>query len=161
MTASRASYAFLPAFSFGPAPPTFAAAATAAAKAAAAHAIALEVIQGRLDVSAPIDDATVENLMSLLPPTLQHLQMPHARITVVPESVGKLTALHTLDLSGCLKLTALPESVGNLGALHTLKLSCCESLTALPESVRMLGTLLKLDLSHCTKLTALPESLGV
>jgi hypothetical protein len=108
----------------------------------------------------PLDDATVEQLIDLLPPTLQHLELPMASMTVVPESVGKFTALRTLDLSGCEKLTALPESVGNLGALLTLKLSNCEELTALPESIGSLGVLQTLKLSLCKRLTALPESVG-
>jgi hypothetical protein len=114
----------------------------------------------RFVVVAPFDDATVKELIKLLPLTLQHLQMPLASMTVVPESVGKFTALLTLDLSGCKKLAALPESVCNLGALRTLNLFNCENLTALPESVGNLGALHTLDLSHCSSLTALPESVG-
>jgi hypothetical protein len=114
----------------------------------------------RFVVSAPIDDATVEQLIDLLPPTLQHLEMPRACMTVVPESVGKFTALRTLMLSYCKKLTALPESVCNLGAMLTLDLSCCSKLTALPESVGNLGALQTLDLKGCSTLTTLPESVG-
>ncbi len=114
----------------------------------------------RFVVSAPFDDATVEQLIDLLPPTLQHLELSHASITVVPESLGNLTALRSLDLSECSQLTALPESVGNLGALLTMDLSGCDKLTALPESVGDLGALLTLDLSGCMDLTALPESVG-
>jgi hypothetical protein len=79
---------------------------------AAAQAIALKVTQDRLVVSAPIDDATVEQLIDLVPPTLQHLELIGAGMTVVPESVGKFTALRTLNLTRCEKLAALPESVG-------------------------------------------------
>jgi hypothetical protein len=114
----------------------------------------------RFVVSAPFDDATVEQLIDLLPPTLQHLEMSRACITVVPEAVGKFTALLALDFSYCQKLTALPESVGNLGALRTLGLKNCWRLAILPESVGNLGTLLTLDLTGCSNLTALPESIG-
>jgi hypothetical protein len=154
------SHTFLPAFSFGTAPPTSAAPAATAASKVAAYAIALEVIQDRLVVSAPLDDAIVEQLIDLLPPTLQHLEMPRASMTVMPESVGKFAALEALHLKDCWKLAALPESVGNLGALRTLDLSYCDKLTALPESVGNLGALLTLNLFGCTKLTALPESVG-
>jgi hypothetical protein len=41
---------------------------------------------------------TVEQLIDLLPPTLQHLELSRASMTEVPESVGKFTALHTLHL---------------------------------------------------------------
>ena len=114
----------------------------------------------RFVVSAPFDDAMVEQLIDLLPPTLQHLKMPRAGMTVVPKSVGKFTALRTLGLCGCWNLTALPESVGNLGALNSLMLNGCRKLTALPESVGNLGALLTLMLNGCSKLAALPESVG-
>jgi hypothetical protein len=54
----------------------------------------------------------------------------------------------------------LPESVGNLGALQTLELSRCDALAALPKSVGNLGTLQTPNLYYCTRLTALPESVG-
>jgi leucine-rich repeat protein SHOC2 len=44
-------------------------------------------------------------------------------LTVLPESLGQLAALTTLNLSWCLALTALPESLGQLAALTTLDLS--------------------------------------
>ncbi len=114
--------------------------AAAAARKAAAQAIALEVIQDRLVVSAPIDDASVEQLIGLLPPTLQHLELSWAFRTL-PESVGDLRAPRTLKLSGCKKLTALPESVGDLGALQTLDLTGCTNLRTLPASISQLTQL--------------------
>ena len=162
MTASSASpAAATPSFLHSPSAlrriPTFA--APAAAAKAAAHAIALEVTQDRLVVSAPLDDATIEQLIDLLPPTLRHLEMPRANMTVVPESVGKFTALRTLSLTGCEKLAALPESVGELTALHTLDLSGCKKLWTLPKSVGNLGALQTLDLSRCL-LNTLPASIS-
>ena len=100
----------------------------------------------RFVVSAPIDDATFEQLIDLLPPTVQHLEMSRARMTVVPESVGKFTALRTLKLSECSELIALPESVDKFTALQTLNLTNCWELTALPESVGNLGALRTLNL---------------
>ena len=46
-----------------------------------------------------------------------------------------------MDLESCWDLTALPESVGNLGALHTLNLSSCAKLTTLPASISLLTQL--------------------
>jgi Leucine-rich repeat (LRR) protein len=46
-------------------------------------------------------------------------------LTGLPESLGQLAALTTLDLSGCDALTGLPESLGQLAALTTLDLSGC------------------------------------
>ncbi len=114
----------------------------------------------RFVVVAPVDDATVEQLIGLLPPTLQHLELSEASMTKLPESVGKLTALRTLNLINCKKLTALPASVGKLTALRTLDLYACSNLTALPESIGNLGALLTLDLNNCRALNALPKSVG-
>ena len=36
----------------------------------------------------------------------------------IPQDIATLTALQTLDLSGCSSLAELPESVGNLTALR-------------------------------------------
>ena len=82
-----------------------------------------------------------------------------ASLTVVPESVGKFTALQTLNLINCTKLTVLPESLGDLGALHTLKLFGCR-FTTLPESVGKLGALYTLNLYDCSKLK-LPASISL
>jgi hypothetical protein len=43
-------------------------------------------------------------------------------LTKLPESLGKLSQLRTLDLSHCSQLTKLPESLGHLARLHTLDL---------------------------------------
>jgi hypothetical protein len=137
----------------------------------------------RFIVSAPLTSATVKQLSDLLPPTLQHLELPNADMYMVPESLSKFTSLHTLNLqynkfyslpesvgnlgalrtlnlSECYNLKALPESIGNLGALRTLDLYSCHKLAAVPESVGSLGALHTLDLSECRELTALPESIG-
>jgi hypothetical protein len=75
----------------------------------------------------------------------------------VPEAVGNLTQLDTLDLDDN-KLTRLPESVGNLTRLTTLDLSF-NQLTALPETVGNLTQLNRLHLAG-NQLTRLPESVG-
>ncbi len=48
----------------------------------------------RFIVPAPFDDRTIEQLIDLLPPMLEHLEMSRAHMTVVPELLGKLTAAH-------------------------------------------------------------------
>ena len=82
------------------------------------------------------------------------------RLTWLPESLGQLTALTTLDLSGCRNLHSLPESLGQLTALATLTGRGNGALTRLPESLGGLVALETLDLCECSQLTGLPESLG-
>jgi Leucine-rich repeat (LRR) protein len=48
-------------------------------------------------------------------------------------------------------LTGLPESLGQLAALTTLNLSRCRALTGLPESLGQLAALTTLDLSDVTR----------
>jgi hypothetical protein len=56
-------------------------------------------------------------------------------LTGLPESLGGLMELQTLNLKGCSGLTGLPESLGGLTGLQTLNLGECSGLTGLPESL--------------------------
>jgi Leucine-rich repeat (LRR) protein len=88
---------------------------------------------------------------------LQTLNLFDNQLTALPESLGQLTQLQSLNLSRN-QLTALPESLGKLTQLQTLNLSY-NQLTALPESLGKLTQLQTLNLSY-NQLSALPESLG-
>src|SRR6266487_4112539 len=85
------------------------------------------------------------------------LSVRYCALTALPESLGQLTHLQQLDVTGN-QLTALPESLGNL--LHLKKLFLDENqLAALPES---LGNLLHLEEMHADRnqLTTLPATLS-
>ena len=43
-------------------------------------------------------------------------------MTTIPEGLGNLSSLTTLDLRGCTSLTTIPEGLGNLSSLTTLDL---------------------------------------
>jgi len=86
-----------------------------------------------------------------------HLSLDGLGLSSIPEQIGELTALTSLDLS-VNQLTALPESIGGLNALTRLVLSF-NQLTALPESIGGLNALTNLYLDG-NRLTALPESIG-
>ena len=78
------------------------------------------------------------------------------RLSTLPESIGKLSSLQTLDLSWN-NLTTLPESIGNLKSLAYLVLEA-NKLTTLPDSIGQLSSLKELNLSN-NQLSILPESL--
>ena len=91
---------------------------------------------------------------------LETLVIVGCKITVLPESIGNLTALTTLNVNDCPGLTSIPESIGQLSALTTLYVNDCPGLTSIPESIGNLTQLKTLSLDNCTNLTVLPESIG-
>jgi Leucine-rich repeat (LRR) protein len=80
-----------------------------------------------------------------------------SKLTEVPESLGQLRQLQSLDLSTN-QLTALPQSLGQLTQLQSLKLNN-NQLAALPESLSQFTQLQTLSAGD-NQLTELPESLG-
>mmetsp|Transcript_89956 Transcript_89956/g.160104 ORF Transcript_89956/g.160104 Transcript_89956/m.160104 type:complete len:469 (+) Transcript_89956:125-1531(+) len=74
----------------------------------------------------------------------------------VPESLGKLTSLKSLNLSG-LRATNLPESVGNMLELEVIILNHCESLISLPNAMLKLAKLKHLELKDCKSLKDIPD----
>jgi Leucine-rich repeat (LRR) protein len=78
----------------------------------------------------------------------------------LPESVGTLTGLTSLDRRRCLALASLPESVGALTRLANLGLSGCSALNSLPKTVSALNGLKILSLIECEALEILPASVG-
>ncbi|MEK6261045.1 MAG: COR domain-containing protein [Planctomycetota bacterium] len=115
-----------------------------------------------LDLSCRYDIINAEKLTEL-PESLgkltrlQTLNLSNNRLTALPESLGKLTRLQTLNLS-INRLTVLPEWLGQLTQLQTLNLSG-NHMTALPEWLGKLTQLQTLDVSR-NQLKMLPESLG-
>ena len=84
------------------------------------------------------------------------------RVEKIPESIGLMTGLKALDVSGEVllrsKLTTIPESIGNLSGLQRLNLSYTQ-ISTLPESIEDLSGLQRLNLSS-TQISMLPESIG-
>ena len=81
-------------------------------------------------------------------------------VTQLPESLGQLGELQTLDLSSCSKLTSLPESMGNLTGLQKLDLCGCSGLLSLPWELGQLTGLQTLYITDCSGLTSIPNSLN-
>jgi hypothetical protein len=85
------------------------------------------------------------------------LELSGLGITSLPESLGKLPALQTLDLSRN-RLVNLPESIGKLASLEILYL-CGKSAYEPPRVPRASHHAAK-TLPSLNQLTSLPKSLG-
>lgn len=70
------------------------------------------------------------------------------------DAIGRLSLLHSLNLSGGRKLPIkIAESIGKLTLLQSLNLSGCYQLgDKLPEILEKLTLLQSLDISHCSRL---------
>lgn len=78
-------------------------------------------------------------------------------LKTLPESIGQLESLKTLDLY-MNKLKTLPETVGNLQSIQTLYLSV-NQLKTLPKSIGNLKSLKKLELKR-NSLKYIPDSIS-
>lgn len=79
------------------------------------------------------------------------------QIEWLPDSIGKLSTLITLNLSEN-RLITLPSSIGNLSSLTKLDLHS-NKITELPESIGNLISLIYLDL-RANQMTSLPSTFG-
>lgn len=89
--------------------------------------------------------------------SLKYLRL-HTTMISLPGSLGNLTNLRHIDLSGSRDLQTLPDSLGNLRNLRLINLSET-SLKELPDAIGMLSNLEILKL-QCPLLQKLPLSLG-
>ncbi|XP_054814887.1 TMV resistance protein N-like [Prosopis cineraria] len=87
------------------------------------------------------------------------LDVKETNIAELPESLGSLTNLETLDLRGCQNLVSLPHNIQKLKCLKVLDISNCSNLSKLPKSLNGNKALEKLDASGTT-ITEVPSSIG-
>ncbi|KAF8034498.1 hypothetical protein BT93_C0727 [Corymbia citriodora subsp. variegata] len=92
--------------------------------------------------------------------SLIELHLESTAIEELPESIGSLKELKTLDASYCASLACIPNSIGDLASLSRLDLTGCEKLAQLPDSIGFLISLPQLLLSKCHSLRQIPDSIG-
>ncbi|CAK7328812.1 unnamed protein product, partial [Dovyalis caffra] len=110
---------------------------------------------------------------------VRYLYLHGTAIEEIPSSIGGLTELISLDLSGCNRLKNLPSTISKLASLEKLDLSGCSSITEfpkvsgnirelyldgtaireIPSSIECLSELAELHLRNCTKFEFLPSSI--
>ena len=95
-----------------------------------------------------------ENLGNLV--GLVKLSLKGTAIEVLPSSIGRLTALHSLDIRDCKNLVCLPDNIGCLFSLSKLHV-CGNNFVFLPESISQLSRITSLNLDGCKRLRSLPH----
>ncbi|KAG0582711.1 hypothetical protein KC19_3G079300, partial [Ceratodon purpureus] len=107
-----------------------------------------------------IEDITVTELpksigllmrLSLLRITCESLQC-------LPNSIGDLKLLQSLDLRRCDNLKRLPKTLGGLTSLKNLNIDSCP-IRKLPRSIGQLSGLRELEMKGCKNLQKLPTSI--
>ncbi|KAL3679247.1 hypothetical protein R1sor_022203 [Riccia sorocarpa] len=80
-------------------------------------------------------------------------------LTTLSEALGNLHSLRKLVIRRC-AIESLPENLGGLSSLTSLELVGSSALDSIPKSLGKLSCLTVLDLSDCTSLKTLPETIG-
>lgn len=89
---------------------------------------------------------------------LRYISISNGTFMVLPEAICNLWSLQALHLKGCDKITCLPDSIGRLVGLRTLQLNCA-GVRSLPESIGQCLNLQNL-IVNCRVLEYIPESVG-
>ncbi|XP_074287807.1 putative disease resistance protein RGA1 [Silene latifolia] len=92
---------------------------------------------------------------------LRSLDLSYSKATSLPESIGQLLHLRSLELSYNRHLKVLPKSITKLVNLQTLNLHGCTSLIQLPDDVSKLVDLSTLNVGGCYALTCMPTRIGM
>ncbi len=97
---------------------------------------------------------------------LYELKVHSSRLTAIPDWLGELSCLRTLDLGAApgrvnnSNLTELPADLGKLLSLETLALRRLAGLGKLPDTVCNLTALKSLTIENCDIITELPADIG-
>eukprot|EP01018_Ginkgo_biloba_P008208 Gb_25646 [translate_table: standard] len=91
--------------------------------------------------------------------SLKVLDIANVNVQSLPH-FSNFTSLVRLKLFNCRELKTLPNSVGLLQQLESLEILFCDDLEELPESIEKLYSLQKLRVQYGFKLKTLPSGLG-
>ncbi|XP_074285440.1 putative disease resistance protein RGA1 isoform X1 [Silene latifolia] len=92
---------------------------------------------------------------------LRSLDLSHSEAKNLPESIGQLLHLRSLDLSSSSSLKVLPKSITKLVNLQTLLLHSCTNLKQLPNGVSKLVDLSTLNVAECDALNSMPAGISM
>jgi Leucine-rich repeat (LRR) protein len=90
--------------------------------------------------------------------SLATLNLSRNRLATISVDLGSCVSLKHIDFGGCLSITVLPESMGQLSALEVLKIASTK-IHSLPNSFSSLCALQELDCSE-TNLSLIPPYVG-
>ena len=105
--------------------------------------------------SNPLETRISGNLWKLT--TLTDLHLGSCQLTSLPDAIGNLINLETLDVQGN-ALTSLPDAIGNLRRMKELYLHG-NQLTEIPDAIGNLRRMKHLYLNN-NQLTEIPDTLG-
>ncbi|XP_074287700.1 putative disease resistance protein RGA1 [Silene latifolia] len=111
---------------------------------------------GKIKVEQLLESKSIPNWTCL-----RSLDLSHSWVEKLPEAIGQLLHLRSLDLSSSRDLKVLPKSITKLVNLQTLNLFSCDSLRQLPDDVSKLIDLSTLDIRKCNELSYMPAGIGM
>ncbi|PON99772.1 NB-ARC domain, LRR domain containing protein, partial [Trema orientale] len=93
--------------------------------------------------------------------SLQSLQIDRCgKLVSLPEQIGELSSLETLHILECFELKSLPQGISKLSSLQSLNIVRCFSLTSLPEGISNLPSLQSFTVRECPNVESLPKGIG-
>ncbi|KAM3207494.1 hypothetical protein ACQJBY_062633 [Aegilops geniculata] len=90
---------------------------------------------------------------------LGYLRISNCRLQELPEGITGCWNLQALHVINCFQFAKLPESIGNLRKLRTLELLRAGNLEGLPHSIGDCHNLQSLHLISCLKFRVIPDSI--
>ncbi|XP_042507021.1 disease resistance protein RPV1-like [Macadamia integrifolia] len=122
-------------------------------------------LQGSIFQLGALENLILSNCESVkkLPESSSHLKslvelsLNSTKISELPDDVGLMEKLVTLNVNGCTNLVKLPRSMEKMRQLQHFNMSRT-SIVELPDDFLMLSSLKILEMAKCTKLKGFPSN---